>query len=139
MFCTYCHAQTTVTNSRIQRRNNSIWRRRRCLNCGKTVSTIEQLDYERSWSVAYPALSDKPFLRDKLLISIAASLQHRQDATSEAVGLCATVMHILHSLDHSQALPVEAIAAATLQTLERFDKAAATYYKAFHPTSLAQH
>ena len=140
MVCTFCRNATQVINSRFQKRRNSVWRRRKCLNCGRIVTTSESIDYEKSWTVVTPAAGNpkkqpkQPFLRDKLLISIHKSLGHRPEPLRDALGLAHT---IIGKLDTSGAvqdgeLTTTAIATLTLDTLKRFDKVAATMYQAYH-------
>lgn len=43
MNCSFCgSAQTKVTNSRLTKKGLQIWRRRKCLDCGETVTTYER-------------------------------------------------------------------------------------------------
>lgn len=132
MVCIYCSSETHVINSRSQKRSNSIWRRRKCLNCSSVFSTTEHIDYEKSWVVQYSDSKKLPFLRDLLYISIYKSLQHRQSSTLDAAGLTATIISSLQKYQANGCLPAAAIATITLDCLKRFDAAAATYYQAFH-------
>lgn len=136
MVCMYCSSKTEVTNSRLQKRTNTVWRRRQCLSCKSIVSTIEQVDYEKSWVVQYSDTSLQPFLRDKLFVSIYKSCQHRPTALPDALGLTTTVIAACRPLAKSGSLPVRVIASQTLRTLQRFDQAAAIHYQAFHPAAL---
>jgi len=80
-----------------------------------------------------PTLS--AFERDKLFISLYESLRHRPAAASDARGLCDTVVaHIIKKATHGNISP-RTIFSLTLNTLTRFDAAAATHYAAFHPSS----
>lgn len=73
-----------------------------------------------------------PFNRDKLLISLHKSLQHRSLASADASGLTATVISQLLPLADDGLIATKLIAKITFQTLTRFDIAAATHYQAFH-------
>ena len=143
MLCTYCRAETHIINSRHQRRTNSTWRRRKCLRCGAVVTTIEQLDYEKSWRVDYPDTAQKrrnpasrPFLRDKLLLSVHQSLGHRPTALSDALALTHTIVGKIGDSTDQGRIGSADIANATLKALRRFDAAAATMYQAYHVDTL---
>lgn len=132
MVCTYCSANTQVTNSRLQKRTNSVWRRRKCTGCGAIFSTTEYVDHEKSWVVQYTDKQLSPFLRDKLFVSIFQSCQHRPTALPDAIGLADTVIAAANKQVNQGTLPAKAIAIAAHETLKRFDQAAATHYQAFH-------
>lgn len=134
MVCTYCSSETAVTNSRLQKRSNSVWRRRKCLNpeCAALFSTSESVDYEKSWVVQYADSSLSPFLRDKLFVSIYNSLRHRKNALDEAIGLTGSVISILGVKITDGRMPSKAISQEIYRILGRFDKAAAVSYQAFH-------
>jgi transcriptional regulator NrdR family protein len=95
-------------------------------------TTIEQVSYEKSWVVQYISSPDQAFMRDKLLISVNASLQHRPTALPDALELTATIIGKLGSVTQHGELTSTAIATMTFETLQRFDKVAATVYQAFH-------
>lgn len=132
MVCIYCSGETKVTNSRLQKRANRIWRRRQCLNCGAIFTTEEQVVTEQSILVRKISAVE-PFSRDKLLLSLYESLRHRKTAVSDATGLTDTIWSQL--LPHIQHASVtrEDIVKTAASVLKRFDKAAATSYAAFHP------
>jgi transcriptional repressor NrdR len=122
-----------VINSRLQKRSNSTWRRRRCIVCGSIFSTEEHVDYEKSVVVQSDDGSFYPFLRDKLFASIYRSLQHRPSSLEDTIGITDTVINKLWKLSDSGTLTAAVIAITTLDTLKRFDQPAAISYKAFHP------
>jgi transcriptional repressor NrdR len=134
MVCTYCWSETHVINSRPQKRTNSVWRRRKCISCGRVFSTSEVVDYEKSWVVQYSsAKRPSGFVRDKLLMSVHASLGHRPTALPDALGLTKTIIGNLGKMvDHKGVLESVAIVSTTLDVLKRFDKVAATVYQAYH-------
>ncbi len=132
MFCINCGAGTQVVNSRHQIRGGSIWRRRKCLACGAVFTTIEQIDYEKLWSVQTAHGQTRPFLRDKLFVSLYKSLGHRQTADSDAVGLTATVIGNIRKLTDAGVVTSTVIATLAYDALRHFDKAAATMYAAYH-------
>ena len=134
MVCLYCATELTVSNSRPQKSRNQTWRRRRCSGCGALFTSIEAIDLSQALSVARGAQL-QPFDRDRLFISIYESLRHRPTAASDARGLADTVTaHIISRAD-SGCVPVRSIVKAVMNTLGRFDQAAATHYTAFHPLS----
>jgi transcriptional repressor NrdR len=140
MVCSYCGSETEVVNSRPQKRSNSIWRRRKCLECGAIFSTTEHTDYEKTWVVQYPSSAGQaysPFVRDKLFISIHRSLQHRPSALNDAIGLTETVINQIHKSVDNGSIKSTAIAQASYRTLKRFDRPAAISYQAFHTDVLA--
>ena len=73
-----------------------------------------------------------PFLRDKLFISLYKAVGHRPDAAHDAIGLTATVISKLNKAVQNGSVTTTAIATLSLETLHRFDKAAATFYQAYH-------
>ena len=75
----------------------------------------------------------EPFTRDKLFIAIYESCRHRTTATSDAAGLTETVISQILARPHEGMLQRKDIVQFTHQALERFDKAAATIYLAYHP------
>jgi transcriptional regulator NrdR family protein len=132
MVCTYCSGKTAVTNSRHQKRANNVWRRRLCLDCSAIFSTLEQVDYEKTWVVQYSDGLKKPFLRDKLFVSIFKSCQHLPDPLTTSLGLSSTIIHALVRDIQNCAIEHTTIARHILTTLQRFNKPAAVHYQAFH-------
>ena len=132
MLCIYCGSETNVINSRPQKRLNHIWRRRKCANCGAIFTTTEIPDLFKSLSVKKSGHL-QPFSRDKLLLSINASLKHLKQPTNDASSLTDTILSKLLPLVKDASLTSEQIIATTLLTLNHFDKPASTHYAAFHP------
>lgn len=136
MVCIYCGGQTNVTNSRHNKKRNTVWRRRACQNCHAIFSTYEAADYEKSWVVSDDHNNLSPFVRDKLLVSLFKSCQHRPTALTDAIGLTDTVIALIAPNIVDGAISKRLVAAMSLQTLGNFDTAAATHYKAFHPKTI---
>jgi transcriptional regulator NrdR family protein len=138
MVCIYCQGDLAVSNSRPQKSRNQTWRRRPCKACGAVFTSIEALDLSQAIIVARSAENEnmpnlQPFDRDRLFISIYESLRHRATAASDARGLADTVIaHIIKCNDHGQ-VDTRTIFETAVNTLKRFDAAAATHYTAFHP------
>ena len=146
MVCIYCRSDMGVTNSRPQKSRNQVWRRRLCKACGAVFTSVEVIDLAQSLMVAKSTDSAteaahatksqmEPFDRDRLFISIYESLRHRPAAARDARGLADTVTaHIISASQHGL-VPLRTITEIVLNTLRRFDMAAATHYGAFHPLS----
>ncbi len=132
MVCIHCGGQTAVVNSRHQRRLNQVWRRRLCKSCEAVFTTEEAASYEGSWAVVSPSGGLAPFSRDKLLLSLHRSLQHRPEALHDAVALSDTIMKKLLSLVQNGRLEAQQIRTTAQVALNRFDQAASTHYAAFH-------
>lgn len=134
MVCIYCGGRTSVVNSRHQKRANQVWRRRQCDNCQSIVTTVEGLDFAASLSLKTAASAYKPFQRDILFISVYDSLRHRKTAISDAEALTATILRALPTcFDQNKSVDRTKLITLVAQTLQRFDKAAAVQYLAFHP------
>jgi len=147
MVCIYCGGELAVSNSRPQKSRNQTWRRRLCKGCGAVFTSIEAIDLSQAITVTTepakaannkttpksPLLGTlQPFDRDKLFISLYKSLQHRPTAASDARGLLDTITaHIIAGAEHSQ-IGRRTIIDIVMNTLTRFDAAAATHYAAFH-------
>ena len=134
MVCIHCSGNTQVVNSRPQRRSNQVWRRRRCLTCGAIFTTEETIQHASSWAVRGASASGRlrPFSRDKLLVSLLRSLQHRKDALDNAAALVDTSMNKLAPQAQNGVLTSSQIAQTVQVALNRFDKAASVHYQAFH-------
>jgi transcriptional repressor NrdR len=132
MVCIYCGQPTKVTNSRLQKKANQVWRRRQCTVCGAVFTTLEGVDTAQALRVRKNG-AYKPFQRDMLLLSVYDSLRHRKTASEDATALTATIMGRLLPKIREAALERDDIVSSSAEVLGRFDKAAATHYSAFHP------
>ncbi len=132
MVCVHCGSSTGVINSRHQRRSNAVWRRRQCAGCRAVFTTREATDYSAAWAVRGRQGGLRPFSRDKLLLSLHRSCQHRTDALKEAGGLAETVISKLADQASDGVIETRAIIQVTQVALNRFDKAASVHYRAFH-------
>ncbi len=135
MVCVYCGQKTHVTNSRLQRRSNQVWRRRECLSCHALFTTNEAVDYAATWTVRGASGRPQPFMRDKLLLSLYKSLEHRSDALVAAGDLADTVIRKLSSSITQGSVASGAITTTVTVALNRFDKPASVHYQAFHTSS----
>lgn len=132
MVCLYCSNNLNVANSRPQKRRNQTWRRRHCTACGAVFTSIEAIDLAHALVVDSGGQL-QAFDRDRLFISLYESLRHRPTAASDARGLADTVTAHIISDAVSGSIAVQTITSAALNTLRRFDQAAASHYAAFHP------
>ncbi len=132
MVCIYCTGDLAVTNSRPQKSRNQTWRRRLCKACGAVFTSVEAIDLSQALIVVTNT-DMKPFNRDTLFISLYESLRHRPTAASDARGLTDTIVAQLTKRSDQGSLPIRTITETALNTLQRFDSAAATHYAAFHP------
>lgn len=70
MKCPFCNASTKVYNSRSSHQSTQKWRRRQCLDCNKSFTTREKVDYTGIVSVRSTDNKVSPYSREKLLLSI---------------------------------------------------------------------
>lgn len=132
MVCIYCRGRTRVINSRHQRRTNQTWRRRQCQLCKAIFTSLEGADLPSSLSFRTSQNKLNPFSRDLLFISIYDSLRHRPSALTDSAALTATVISKLLANIHQGVIDRRIVVTTAGQILKRFDRAAATYYQAYH-------
>ena len=132
MVCIYCHSPTKVINSRLQKRTNTTWRRRQCIQCKSTTTTIEETDL--ALGILFLNNSNTEALsRDKLFISIYDSCRHRADAVNDATHLCTTVLQrCLLAQKTPGTLERDVLVRIAIETLYNFDRVAGTFYRAYH-------
>lgn len=133
MVCIYCYNPTQVVNSRLQKKSNNIWRRRKCVVCAAVFTTQEQVRLSSSFVVAKQpgAVNLSPFHREILFLSITQACGHRQDAIKDAIELTETIITAL-PFSKQGTITTNQIADTSYEILSRFDKVAATYYRAYH-------
>lgn len=132
MVCLYCSSSTRVANSRSQRAGTQTWRRRVCVRCKAIFTTRELPDLEHAIRVRGHNNALSSFSRDKLLLSIHASLTHRVSSIADASGLCDTIIEEILQTANRGLLEASSIIRVSIQVLARFDQAATTHYKAHH-------
>lgn len=132
MFCINCfHKNTSVANSRPQKKQPAVWRRRKCSNCGETFTTFERPSLADNKPIILPSGETDVFNLGKLIISINKAFTHApKEGEKNALWLAQTVEYTL-STQHTTITP-EDIEAVTHQTLKRFDELAAVQYGAQH-------
>ena len=133
MVCDYCGKDTKVTNSRWQKRANRVWRRRQCLGCGNTFTTLEAPDYAVSFSYKGKNGALEPFLRDKAYVSVYESLRHRKTAVADATALTETILRGLPDCMQDGVVTREKFVGYVTTVLQRFDPVAGVQYQAYHP------
>jgi transcriptional repressor NrdR len=133
MVCIYCSKETRVTNSRLQKRSNQVWRRRQCEACKAVFTTHEAIDASNALLVDSSG-SQAPFMADVLFIDIFEAVRHRSDRYSAARELTATIMQKLLKLPEKPVFTPKKISKTTAEVLKRFDKRAYLRYSADHPS-----
>lgn len=133
MVCPYCQSGTDVINSRPQKRNNQIWRRRHCQGCDAIFTTHEQISLTSTFLVK-TGEAVRPFSPDKLFSDILKTLGEREDAYEAARELSATItLKVTKNARESLILP-QMISSETAGVLKRFNKQAYLRYLAEHPS-----
>lgn len=132
MVCIHCGAETSVTNSRPQKRSNQVWRRRQCRKCSAVFTTIETAQYGGAWAVRDKSGRLSPLSRDKLWLSLYKSCEHRKTALNDASALTDTLINKLAGRISGGTVDSRVITQIVQVALNRFDKAASTHYRAFH-------
>lgn len=133
MMCLYCGGETKVTNSRHQRRNNHVWRRRQCLTCNSVFTTHESVEISSSLSVRQ-ADTLVPFLPDLLLKDLMLALQDRKDAYTACGEILSTTVRNLLKLPQKPVYSTSDISKTTADVLKKFDKRAHLRFVAEHPS-----
>jgi transcriptional regulator NrdR family protein len=132
MVCIYCHSKTEIINSRHLNKSNYTWRRRRCLQCKSVVTSLEEIDLSKVWVVKNRFSKIEPFSRDKLFLSLYNSLGHRKTALNDASAITTTIISKISEKSSSGLIEFNDISETVLNILSKFDKSAATYYRAYH-------
>lgn len=130
MVCPYCKKESSVVNSRAQKRANSVWRRRKCDSCGAIWTSVERSELHTIWRVSKDGHL-LVFRTETLLISLYEALKHRKTADIDAKYVCDTVIQKL-SAKHVAILPTALIVKTSYDILRRYDKVAAALYNATH-------
>lgn len=133
MVCTYCGSDTKVTNSRLQKRSNQVWRRRQCQRCRAVFTTLEGVDLPNTLSVAYKG-STTPFLPDKLYTEVLLALQDRKDCYEAAREVTNTVIKQLLKMPNNPLFRPDQISRAAGDVLKRLDRRAYLRFAAEHPS-----
>lgn len=133
MVCIYCGSKTETINSRLQKRRNSVWRRRRCRACGAVFTSIEQVAYGSSLAFEDRASHITAFQREALFLSLYEACRHRPHAIAEAGDLTDTVIRkLLNGYVHNGVIRRADLLTVVSETLGAFDSAAQVHYTAYH-------
>lgn len=133
MVCVYCEAKTQVRNSRLQKRNNQIWRRRQCEACKAIFTTHEAVDL-RTTLMVDSGDSPRPFLPDRLFTEVLLALQDRKDCYTAAREVTNTVIKGLMKLPNKPLFSPTQISRGAADVLKRLDRRAWLRYVAEHPS-----
>ncbi len=133
MVCIYCGGETQVVNSRLQKKSNQVWRRRRCLACQGVFTSYERADLAASLVFQRDKKHLEPFQRDKLFLSVYESVRHRKTAETDARALTDTILAKLRTKTQVASVDRSTLVSVSSEVLKRFDKAAYTAYLAYHP------
>lgn len=133
MICIYCSGETAVSNSRLQHRNNQVWRRRKCLKCGAVFTTHESILLEDSLSVERNGKIEK-FSPDKLYTEVLLAVQDFPNCYSAARELSATITQKLLKGPSDGLIKAQDISFETSAVLKRFNKRAWLRFVAEHPS-----
>ena len=120
-----------MTNSRLQKRNNQVWRRRQCLACQSVFTTHETVELESAISVERDG-KPTPFLPDLLLKELMMALKDRKDVYTASREVLGTIVRKLLSLPQKPLFKPEDISKTTADVLKRFDRRAYLRYQADH-------
>ncbi|HET9722008.1 MAG TPA: hypothetical protein VFP32_03190 [Candidatus Saccharimonadales bacterium] len=134
MICLYCGGDTKVTNSRLQKRNNQVWRRRSCLKCGAVFTTHESVELESALSVEKSGRFE-PFLPDLLLDELISAMRHRKDVYTASGEVMGTIVRRLLALPQKPRFSSQDITRTTSEVLKHFDRRAYLRYIADHPAT----
>lgn len=131
MFCINCfYPSTQLTNSRPNKKQPLIWRRRHCSKCGATFTTTERPSLAHN-QLVHTGSEVAPFNIGKLIVSLARAFQHDQSKVdTDALDLALTIQTELAT--ELQTITSDDIAAITHQVLKRYDELAAMQYAAQH-------
>lgn len=132
MFCINCFSKSTqIANSRPNKKQPIVWRRRHCPKCGITFTTYERPSLAENKSIHLPSGVSDTFNLGKLTLSIAKAFTHDPEtAEYNALWLAQTVEDTLSS--QQTTMTPEDIEAVTHSILKRFDELAAVQYAAQH-------
>lgn len=94
-------------------------------------SSSESANYDSAW-IVWRGKRAAPFLRDKLLLSLYKSCEHRRSAISDAGSLVQTVINKLQLQIVDGSISAAEIGRVAQVALNRFDRAASSHYAAHH-------
>lgn len=122
-----------MANSRLQKRNNQIWRRRRCLACGAIFTTHEAVELESALFVDKDG-HNQPFTPSLLRNELISMLAHRKDVYAASGEILGTIVRNLLLLPQKPLYKPSDISKTVSGVLKRFDRRAYLRYLADHPS-----
>lgn len=137
MVCPYCSGRTKVVNSRRQKRNNNVWRRRHCSGCSAVFTSIESPNLSSTLIVNQNG-TYKPFLTDLLYTEILLTISDRKDCYIAARELTNSVIQFLLRSPQKPVFTPTDINQAVAGVLKRFSKRAWQRYSAEHESLQAK-
>jgi transcriptional repressor NrdR len=117
----------------LQKRNNQVWRRRKCGFCKAVFTTHEAVDLSGALLVRSGA-STTPFLPDLLFTEVLLALQDRRDSYMAAREVTNTVIKQLLKLPDNPLFEPRQISRVASKVLGRLDKRAQLRFVAEHPS-----
>lgn len=134
MVCVYCGAKTEVTNSRLQKRSNNVWRRRKCNSCKATFTTHETPYLQNLASVQPKNGEISPFIPEKLFAEIVETLKGTKEPYAVATEITAVISHNLMKNASKGPIKAQEISLNVGQALKKFNKQAWLRYVSEHPS-----
>ena len=132
MNCLYCGSGTSVSNSRLQRRSNQVWRRRICKKCKAVFTTHEAVDLASTLLVD-ETNAPNPFQSDILYTEMVMAMSHRKNAYIDAREATNTVITRLLELPGKPLYSRNQISLVATDVLKKLDHRAYLRYSADHP------
>ncbi|MEK7621395.1 MAG: hypothetical protein AAB395_03515 [Patescibacteria group bacterium] len=137
MICIKCgQNNTSVINSRQNKKTATVWRRRRCKDCGHIYTTYEDVAIDQIKVISKNKAM--PFHHTKLLISIANCFEHMPAKRAENAEALSKTIETRLVQEGTETSP-EAICGAVYVCLKQFDRLASVQYAAKHPTYLKKY
>ena len=133
MRCLYCGTDTEVTNSRLQRRSNNVWRRRQCKACRAIFTTHESIDLSSTLLVAKNGRNE-PFKNDLLFTELLLALQDRKNCYGDAREATHTIIQKLLKLPDKPLFDTSQISRVAGDVLAKLDRQAYLRYVSEHPS-----
>ena len=137
MVCPFClHKKNDVYNSR-STTSGTVWRRRRCLNCGQAFTTKESFDPSNTWKVK-STKATTPYSRAKLVISLLRACDHRINKDQATWYIFEAVEQRLLPIAAKNKLIItnKDIAATAMAILKKFDRTAYVKYMSYHQPAM---
>jgi transcriptional repressor NrdR len=120
MRCPFCQSLNTyVVDSRTRNEATTIWRRRKCLSCGRRFSTREQLDLSYLMVIKKNGQKE-PFSREKILLGMTKSFGKHQIPEQKLEEVVDGIIQDIHKIGVSQ-IKSELIGNLVLEKLYKLD------------------